>query len=230
MTKKVAKLQRASLKNPAKVEVASKYQTVKTLNQQYMFVPANAKERYLVYVLNELAGQTALVFTSTCHAASKLAAMLTILGFSSIPLHGQLPQTKRLGALNKFKSSSRKILVATDVASRGLDIPAVDLVINFDVPANGKDYIHRVGRTARAGKSGRAVTMVTQYDIELYQRIEELIGQKLEAFPFTKEEVDVLAESVNTAGRTAVSNLKAEKESAEGKNKRQKYGHKKHRR
>ena len=217
MTKKVAKLQRASLRNPAKVEVSSKYQTVKTLNQQYMFVPAKFKEAYLVYVLNELAGQSGLIFTSTCHVASKTAKMLRILGFSAIALHGQLPQAKRLGALNKFKAASRNILVATDVASRGLDIPSVDLVVNFDVPANGKDYIHRVGRTARAGKSGRAVTMVTQYDIELYQRIEQMISKTLPAFPCTKEAVMVLQERVSEAARQAVNEIKTEQEKSNGK-------------
>ena len=90
-----------------------------------------------------------------------------------------MSQPKRLGALNKFKAGVRNILVATDVASRGLDIPNVDLVVNFDIPSNGKDYIHRVGRTARAGKTGRSIAMVTQYDVEAYQRLEGLIAQKL---------------------------------------------------
>lgn len=88
--------------------------------------------------------------------------LLRNLGLHAIPLHGKMPQAKRLGALNKFKDKSQSILVATDVASRGLDIPHVDVVINFDIPTHSKDYIHRVGRTARAGRSGRAVTFVTQ--------------------------------------------------------------------
>ena len=100
-------------------------------------------------------------------------------GFDAVCLHGQLSQPKRLGALNKFKAGQRNILVATDVASRGLDIPNVDMVLNFDIPSHGKDYVHRVGRTARAGKAGRSVAFVTQYDVEAYQRLEALIGQKL---------------------------------------------------
>ena len=108
-----------------------------------------------------------------------MTLLLRTLGFNSICLHGQLSQPKRLGALNKFKAGQRNILVATDVASRGLDIPNVDLVINFDIPGHGKDYIHRVGRTARAGKHGRSIAFVTQYDVEAYQRLETLIGQRL---------------------------------------------------
>jgi len=109
--------------------------------------------------------------------------------FSAIPLHGAMTQPNRLGALNKFKSGSRNILLATDVASRGLDIPAVDVVINYDIPQHSKDYIHRVGRTARAGRSGKSITMVTQYDVELYQRIEELIGKKMDQYVCEEEQV-----------------------------------------
>lgn len=145
MTSKVAKLQRASLKDPVRVEVSSRYQTVSTLVQQYLFIPAKYKECYLVYILNEFAGQSAIVFTSTCASAQRVTIMLHNLGFQACALHGQMSQEKRLSALNKFKSGAKTILVATDVASRGLDIPSVDLVLNFDVPTNGKDYIHRVG-------------------------------------------------------------------------------------
>jgi ATP-dependent RNA helicase DDX47/RRP3 len=74
----------------------------------------------------------------------------------------------RLSSLNKFKTGEKSILIATDVASRGLDIPSVDVVINYDIPGNSKDYVHRVGRTARAGKSGKAITLVTQYDVEIF--------------------------------------------------------------
>lgn len=90
--------------------------------------------------------------------------LLRNLGLPAIPLYGKLSQPKRLGSLHKFKESSgsTSILVATDVASRGLDIPQVDVVINFDIPTHSKDYIHRVGRTARAGRAGRAITFVTQ--------------------------------------------------------------------
>jgi ATP-dependent RNA helicase DDX47/RRP3 len=179
MTSKVEKLQRASLVNPVKVQVATKYSTVDQLLQYYLFFPFKHKESYLVYLLNELSGHSTIVFTLTVQTTQKLAYMLRNLGFEAICLHGQMAQPKRLGALSKFKSGSRNILIATDVASRGLDIPSVDVVINYDVPQSSKDYIHRVGRTARAGKSGKSVTLVTQYDIEWYTRIEHAIEKKV---------------------------------------------------
>ena len=189
MTSKVKKLQRACLVNPVKVEVSSKYGTTKNLKQQYSFLPAKHKDCYLVYVCNELAGNTAIIFTATCATTQRLALLLRALGFSAVPLHGQLSQAKRLASLHKFKAGERSILIATDVASRGLDIPAVDLVLNYELPANSKDYIHRVGRTARAGRAGRAITLVTQYDVEVYQRIEHMLGKKLEEFPAPQDEV-----------------------------------------
>jgi ATP-dependent RNA helicase DDX47/RRP3 len=113
-----------------------------------------------------------------------------------------------LGSLNKFKAKSRSILIATDVASRGLDIPHVDVVINLDIPTHSKDYIHRVGRTARAGRSGKSITFVTQYDVELYQRIEYLIGKKLPLYKTQDDEVMVLQERVAEAQRLAKVQLR----------------------
>ncbi len=151
--------------------------------QQYLFVPQKYKDCYTANVLNEFSGQAIMVFTSTCAGSQKLTLVLRALGFPAIPLNGNMNQAHRFLALEKFKSRQRSVLVATDVASRGIDIPFVDLVINYDVPVKSEDYIHRVGRTARAGRGGRAVTIVTQYDVEVYQRIEALIKKKLDQFP-----------------------------------------------
>ncbi|GFS74354.1 probable ATP-dependent RNA helicase DDX47 [Nephila pilipes] len=162
MTQKVQKLQRASLTDPVKVEVSKKYQTVEKLQQNYLFIPLKHKDVYLVHVLNELPGDSIMVFCATCANTQRITFLLRNLGFTAIPLHGKLSQAKRLGSLQKFKAKTRSILIATDVASRGLDIPHVDVVINFDIPSNSKDYIHRVGRTARAGRGGKSITFVTQ--------------------------------------------------------------------
>jgi len=221
MTKKVAKLQRASLTDPVQVSVSSKYQTVESLMQYYLFIPLKYKEVYLVHLLNEMAGNSMMVFCSTCAATQTMALLLRNLGFLAIPLHGQMQQNKRLAALNKFKAKNRSILISTDVASRGLDIPHVDVVVNYDIPTHSKDYIHRVGRTARAGRAGKSLTFVTQYDVELYQRIEQLIEKKLPLYPTEEKEVMVLLERVVEAQRLA------KMEMAEGdkkKKKRKKYG------
>jgi ATP-dependent RNA helicase DDX47/RRP3 len=140
-----------------------------------------------------------------------------------------MSQNKRLGALNKFRSKNRSILIATDVASRGLDIPHVDVVVNFDLPTDSKTYIHRVGRTARAGKAGKSISFVSQYDVELYQvwpesffnfshpifnfkvsfkRIEQLIGKKLPVYPTEESEVMQFSDRVAEAQRFAKMEIK----------------------
>eukprot|EP00586_Coscinodiscus_wailesii_P010984 CAMPEP_0172516034 /NCGR_PEP_ID=MMETSP1066-20121228/272768_1 /TAXON_ID=671091 /ORGANISM="Coscinodiscus wailesii, Strain CCMP2513" /LENGTH=574 /DNA_ID=CAMNT_0013297349 /DNA_START=1 /DNA_END=1725 /DNA_ORIENTATION=+ len=208
MTSKVNKLQRASLSDPVKIEVSNKFQTPETLLQYYLFIPAKYKDVYLTYLVNEFSGQSLLVFAATCNQVQRLAMMLRNLGFPAICLHGQMSQPKRLNALYKFKSGGRDIMICTDVASRGLDIPSVDAVINFDLPNHGKDYIHRVGRTARAGRSGKAIALVTQYDVEIYQRLEGLLGYKLPKYDLNEEVVLVLNERVGEARRLAVKELK----------------------
>ncbi|KAJ3862999.1 P-loop containing nucleoside triphosphate hydrolase protein [Lentinula novae-zelandiae] len=213
MTTKVAKLQRASLSNPVRVEVSSKYQTVSTLLQYYCLMPQKEKDTYLIYLANTLAQNSIIIFTRTVHDAARLSIILRTLGFPAIPLHGQLSQSQRLGSLNKFKSGGQRVLVATDVASRGLDIPSVDIVINFDIPTHSKDYIHRVGRTARAGRAGKSITLVTQYDVELIQRIEKVIGKKMELWETDKEEIALLRERANEACRVAANELKEQQNS-----------------
>ncbi|KAL8855708.1 MAG: hypothetical protein Q9178_007629 [Gyalolechia marmorata] len=210
MTSKVESLQRASLSNPLRVSIsANKYQTVATLIQNYLFLPLKDKDVYLVYLLNRFAAQSIIVFTRTVNDAQRLALLVRSLNFKAIPLHGQLSQTARLGALGKFRAGeSVKILIATDVASRGLDIPSVDVIINFDLPQDSATYIHRVGRTARAGKSGQALSLVTQYDIEIYQRIEKALGKTLEEFQTEEDEVVVFRESVSEAQRLAIRKMK----------------------
>eukprot|EP00548_Thalassiothrix_antarctica_P002470 CAMPEP_0194145938 /NCGR_PEP_ID=MMETSP0152-20130528/18926_1 /TAXON_ID=1049557 /ORGANISM="Thalassiothrix antarctica, Strain L6-D1" /LENGTH=569 /DNA_ID=CAMNT_0038846313 /DNA_START=55 /DNA_END=1764 /DNA_ORIENTATION=+ len=216
MTSKVEKLQRASLHNPVRIEVSTKFQTPKKLLQHYLFIPAKYKDCYLTYIINEHAGQSMLVFGATCNNVQRLALMLRNLGFPAVCLHGQMSQPKRLGALNKFKSGDREILICTDVAARGLDIPSVDVVINFDLPGHGKDYIHRVGRTARAGRSGKAIAIVTQYDVEVYQRLELLLGKKLPEYKLEEATVLVLLERVSEAQRLATRELKEQLATVKG--------------
>ncbi|KAL0250936.1 hypothetical protein GEMRC1_000150 [Eukaryota sp. GEM-RC1] len=217
MTRKVEKLQRASCtQSVERIEVSRKGETVKTLSQSFVFCPARYKDTYLNLALIKLSGNSIIIFAATCVAVKRLTFLLRNLGYSAIPIHDQLSQTERLGALNKFKSGTEAILVATDVASRGLDIPSVDIVINYDIPNSSKDYFHRVSLTARAGRNGKAISLVTQYDIELFQRMEGFIGggeeYKMDQYQLDKEEALVLLERVSEAGRLAAVQMKTDTE------------------
>ncbi len=187
MTSKVAKLQKAALRNPVKVEISGKYDTAKGLTQNLLFVPEKYKMAACVAVCKQYEHMSIIIFVDMCSTASKLTAVLAKLNFKAVALHGQLSQPARLASLNSFKAGQKKILVATDVASRGLDIPAVDLVINYGCPKNGKDYVHRVGRTARAGRKGLAVTVACQYDVESFCRLEAMLGKKLDPLDTVSE-------------------------------------------
>lgn len=209
MSSKIESLQRASLSNPLRVSISSSsHQTVSTLIQHYKFLPHKHKDLYLIHLLNDMIGHPVIIFTRTVNETQRIAILLRTLGFGAIPLHGQLSQSARLGALGKFKAKSRDILVATDVAARGLDIPSVSYVINYDLPPDSKTYVHRVGRTARAGKSGKAISLVTQYDVEIWLRIETALGKEISEIPIVKEEVMILAERVGEAQRTAIREMK----------------------
>jgi len=224
MDYKIDALQRACLQNPVRVSIStSSYQTVKTLLQSFLLIPYADKDLYLVHLLsNMLDGLTSIIFTRTVNETQRIAYLLRSLGLSAIPIHGQLSQSARLGALGKFRAKSRNILVATDLAARGLDIPNVDCVVNFDLPDDSKTYVHRVGRTARAGKSGRAISLVTQYDAEIWLRIEHVLGQKVPELEVVKDEVFVLSDAVNEAQAVAKRELRDNMEKGIGQRKKRK--------
>ncbi|KAA6407098.1 MAG: ATP-dependent RNA helicase dbp8 [Lasallia pustulata] len=153
-----------------------------TLHQTYLQIPTQAREAYLHTLLltprNAL--KSTLIFTNRTQTATLLSRLLHALNHRSTSLHSLLPQAQRTANLARFRARAARILVATDVASRGLDIPDVELVVNYDVPRNPDDYVHRVGRTARAGRKGEAITMVGQRDVALVLAIEERVGRKME--------------------------------------------------
>ncbi|KAJ9589008.1 hypothetical protein L9F63_017703, partial [Diploptera punctata] len=165
-----------------KAEIA----TVDQLDQFYVLCPVNMKDSYLVQVVRSYCEEhekgSIMIFTDTCKNCQLLSMTLNEVGFENVALHAMIRQKERLAALARFKSNVVRILIATDVASRGLDIPAVEVVINHTLPNVAKDYIHRVGRTARAGRKGLAVSLVTPHDIKLLHNIEETIKTKLEQY------------------------------------------------
>ncbi|KAK7243817.1 hypothetical protein RIF29_38629 [Crotalaria pallida] len=180
--------------------------TVETLKQQVIFIPKKVKEVYLLHILSkmeEMGIRSAIIFISTCRDCHRLSLMLDVLDQEAAALYSFRSQSERLQALQHFKSGKVSILLATDVASRGLDIPTVDLVINYDVPRFPRDYIHRVGRTARAGRGGLALSLVTQNDVDLIHEIEALIERQLELIEYKENEVLSLMKKVFNAKNVA---------------------------
>lgn len=224
-TRTLVKLQSVMSKDAYTFEAYEGLQTAKKLKEEYLLIPAKVKEVYLVYLLKsleeeeELLGnaRSVIVFCSTCRQCRLLDALLKQLGIAATALHSQQPQRSRLSALDKFKSGYISILLATDVASRGLDIPTVDVVINYDLPLLARDYVHRVGRTARAGRGGRALSFVSQHDVDLVHKIEGLTGVKLEGMGGV-DEAAVLKNmtKVYSAKRAAGMQLTQQEEGGKG--------------
>ena len=139
----------------------------------------------LLTVLTEAkdANGSALVFTRTRHGADRLDQTLAGAGIRSGCIHGEVSQRERERVLAQFRSGRLDVLVATDVAARGIDVPSITHVINYDVPVCAEDYIHRIGRTGRAGRSGKALTFVTHGDTPQLRAIEKLVGKRLDPNP-----------------------------------------------
>uniref|UniRef100_A0A4W3H8L0 RNA helicase n=1 Tax=Callorhinchus milii TaxID=7868 RepID=A0A4W3H8L0_CALMI len=186
-------------------ESKSEVRTVDELEQRYLLIPERMKEAYLVHLIQKTQDEhedwSIMIFTNTCKMCQVLNMMLRKFRFPCVALHSMMQQKQRFAALAKFKSSVFKILVATDVAARGLDIPTVQMVINHNTPGLPKIYIHRVGRTARAGRHGISITLVTQYDIHLLHAIEEEIKSKLKDYPADEKEVLRILTHVNVTRR-----------------------------
>ncbi|KAH0537145.1 putative RNA helicase [Glutinoglossum americanum] len=155
-----------------------------TLIQKYIQTPVTHREPFLHVLLTTPANiaKPIIIFCNRTATANLLTHLLRLLDHRVTALHSALPQRQRIDNLARFRASAARILVATDVAARGLDIPEVALIINFDVPRDADDYIHRVGRTARAGRMGEAVTLIGQRDVHLVLAIEERVGRKMEEY------------------------------------------------
>ena len=164
------------MKQPVTIEIESQTMTVDTVEQVYFRVDRSEKRTQLNRLLLVEHPESCLIFCNTRIAVDQVQSYLSRKGYSSQALHGDIPQTKRLKTIQQFKEGEFHILVATDVAARGIHIEELSLVINYDVPMEKDSYVHRVGRTGRAGKVGRAITLVTSEDIMSLYAIEEHIG------------------------------------------------------
>ncbi|KAJ8326772.1 putative RNA helicase [Batrachochytrium dendrobatidis] len=208
MTDEIKELQMSSKTLPFVYECAERYSTVEKLDQQYILVSSNVRDAYLAHIVREsLSGKTMIIFASKCRTCETLRIMLKELGLKSTALHAQMPQNDRLGSLAKFKSGIVPILIATDVGSRGLDIPTVKVVINYELPADATDYIHRVGRTARAGQGGMSLSFVSERDVDIIHNIEKKTKKKMTEYTVPENDVLEILDEVNLAKRIAKMQL-----------------------
>ncbi len=176
----IKRLAGSYLQDPVTIEVARPNETASTVEQRFFAASDDDKRRVIRKVLNDRGLQQAFIFTNSKLGCARLARTLERDGFKTGALHGDKSQDERLKALDAFKKGEVHLLVCTDVAARGLDIKDVPAVFNFDVPFNAEDYVHRIGRTGRAGASGLAVTLVAPSDNRLVTDIEKLIKKKIE--------------------------------------------------
>ena len=181
----VEKLAQTYLTDPERIDAQPRSSAVPQIEQIVHRVTPSEKGDLLLNVLHEAreGGGGALVFTRTRHGADRLEQTLAQAGIRSGCIHGDISQNQRERVLSQFRSQRLDVLVATDVAARGIDVPHITHVINYDVPVCAEDYIHRIGRTGRAGRSGKALTFVTHGDTPQLRAIEKLVGKRLDPNP-----------------------------------------------
>ena len=182
MPEKITKLAKKYMRSPLRVEVAPSGTTVKNIEQEVFIVPRNQKLSLLKQLLSEYR-QRILIFSRTKHGAKKITKAIQSMGHRAAEIHSNKTLFQRTRALKDFKSGSTRILVATDIASRGIDVQDIEAVINFDLPDNPEDYVHRIGRTARAGKSGKAISFAAPEQKRDVFAIERLVRMRLPIKP-----------------------------------------------
>jgi superfamily II DNA/RNA helicase len=176
----VGRLAARVTRSPRRIEIARREETRLDITQHALIADNAAhKGRMLDLLLRETEVEQALVFTAMKRTAADLTVSLVAKGFTAGALHGDMHQKERTRTLNQLREGRMRVLVATDVAARGIDVPGINLVVNYDAPRMAEDYVHRIGRTGRAGRAGVAVTFLGQEDRGLVRRIERFTGNKV---------------------------------------------------
>jgi ATP-dependent RNA helicase RhlE len=191
MSKGVSQLARNMLRDPIRVDVSPKQPTLKTIDQRVIMVETPNKLEVLQTLLHDESLSRAIVFTRTKHGANKVAKKLCAAGVSADAIHGNKSQSARQRALADFKKGRTWVLVATDIAARGLDIEGVSHVINFELPHEPEGYVHRIGRTGRAGASGVAWSLVDPSEVSRLRAVEQLIRLAISRFDKALNKLDL---------------------------------------
>ena len=190
MSKEIEKVTKEFLKTPALVEIGARSTPAEAVTQWVVEVSMAAKVPALIHLLKDAALESVLVFSRTKHGADRIARKLETVGIRTATLHSNRTQGQRLAALKRFKSGEVRVLIATDIAARGIDVDGISHVINFDFPPQPEDYVHRIGRTGRMQAIGDAISFVTYDDADNLRRLERFLGRgitrkKLEGFVAT---------------------------------------------
>ncbi|WP_338560437.1 DEAD/DEAH box helicase [Paraclostridium sordellii] len=205
MPKEISKLADSIFKNPVRVEVAPVSSTTEMVDQNIYFVSKKQKINLLIELLKNNPKESVLVFSRTKHGANKITKELISSSINAAAIHGNKSQNARQLALKDFKEGHIRVLVATDIAARGIDIDDLPYVINYDLPEVAETYVHRIGRTGRAGRSGRATAFCSIEERDLYKAIEKLINKKIKvvenhSFVSSAEDITV-SDKKNNRGR-----------------------------
>ena len=211
MSKGVSQLARQMLRDPIRVDVSPKQPTVKKIDQRVIMVETPDKLEMLRALLHDESLSRAIVFTRTKHGANKVAKKLCAAGISADAIHGNKSQSARQRALADFKKGRTWVLVATDIAARGLDIEGVSHVINFELPHEPEGYVHRIGRTGRAGASGVAWSLVDPSELSRLRAVEKLIRQAVARFDTALKKLD-LEDTGRSKTETATSQADGRRE------------------
>jgi ATP-dependent RNA helicase RhlB len=179
LTPAVKHLASGSMKQPVEVHIVSQNITVDTIDQMVYHVGSSEKMSLLLGLLKKYTTGRALIFVNMKHMAEELAERLSGNGYEAEYLTGDLAQRQRQQRIDRFKNNELPLLIATDVAARGIHVDDLELVINYDIPMHAENYVHRIGRTARAGKSGHAVTLACETFVEFLEPIEKFVNMKL---------------------------------------------------
>ncbi|WOO39398.1 DEAD/DEAH box helicase [Rubellicoccus peritrichatus] len=204
MAPTITKLANSLLDDPEEIRIAPKVTTAEKITQSILFVQQEDKHDLLLNLLNthfdETEGELSLVFSRTRHGARKLAEKLNRKGIRADAIHGDKTQAARQKTLDRFRDGRTPVLVATDVAARGIDVKNITLVINFDLPQEADNYVHRIGRTARAGESGRAVSFCSGQELPLLRDVERLIKQSVPVDKDHEHHAEGIANRYNKGG------------------------------
>jgi len=196
ISKKIKSLAYSVVRDAIRIQISPKNPVAKNIEHAVAFVEMDDKRFFLENILKEYEEKQFIVFARTKVRVERIVAAMERVGVKTEAMHGGIDQKERFAILDRFRKGENKVLITTDVAARGIDIPTMDYVINYDLPDDPENYVHRCGRTGRGNKLGQALSFCSPGEVELLEKIEEYTGEEIERYDITKEDYkDILGDS-----------------------------------